>query len=55
MTMILIHLFYLAVLALVIAAGVYLYRTRESVGEDTEPAQTVGEEEAAAGSASSKS
>jgi len=54
MTMILINLFYLAVLALVIAAGVYLYRTRESAGDAAEPAQAAEENEGVAGAGSTK-
>ena len=54
MTMILVHLFYLAVLVLVIAAGIYLYRTRETAGDDTEPAQGAEADEEVAGARSGK-
>lgn len=46
MTSILINLFYFAVLALVIAAGMYLYRTRDpAAGTADEPGDTGEPEE----------
>lgn len=44
---ILINLFYVAVLALVVAAGAYLYRTREQAAAEVREAETATGDSAA--------
>ena len=46
MTPILINLFYVAVLALVVAAGVYLYRTRDQAAAEAREADAAAGETA---------